>query len=49
MTVRPAVYLDTSAAMKLVVVEPETRALADFMLERDPVYSSWALFGSSGA
>jgi predicted nucleic acid-binding protein len=40
---RRAVYLDASAAVKLVTVEPETRALADYMLDCDPVYSSWAL------
>jgi predicted nucleic acid-binding protein len=43
-TTKGAVYLDASAASKLVRAERETQALADFMLDRESVYSSWALF-----
>jgi uncharacterized protein len=37
------VYLDASAAMKLVTIERETPALRDFLLRHGAMYSSWLL------
>jgi uncharacterized protein len=42
MSAEPAVYLDSSAIVKLVVVEPESGALAGYLRDR-PIRASCAL------
>jgi len=40
MTVRPVTYLDSSAIVRLVVAEPESAALRDYLTGRRPVVTS---------